>query len=114
MNHSKFFTEGKLSPLLLRNRSLRAAFEGKSRRHSVTEALVNYNTSVAKDGVGMTIVAYASLSKLGLSFTHQLWMRKEIVCDLKKLTDSVYREGPAVSVQIDHCGKMANAALTYA
>ena len=94
MNHSKFFTEGKLGPLLLRNRSIRAAaFEGMSEQHNVTEALVNYHTAVAKGGVGMSTVAYASVSKSGLSFPHQLWMRKEIVGDLKKLTDSVHREG---------------------
>lgn len=113
MNHSKFFTEGKLGPLSLRNRSIRAAaFEGMSKDHNVTEALINYHTSVAKGGVAMTTVAYASVSKSGLSFPHQLWMRKEIVGDLKKLTDSVHREGTAVSVQIGHCGNMANRVLT--
>lgn len=108
-----FFTEGKLGPLLLRNRSIRAAaFEGMSKHHNVTDALVNYHASVAKGGVGMTTVAYASVSKSGLSFPHQLWMRKEIVCDLKKLTDTVHREGAAVSVQIGHCGNMANSTVT--
>lgn len=113
MNQSKFFTEGKLGPLLLRNRSIRAAaFEGMSEHHNVTDALINYHTSVVRGGVGMTTVAYASVSKNGLSFPHQLWMRKEIVPDLKKLTDSVHKEGAAVSVQIGHCGNMANGALT--
>jgi 2,4-dienoyl-CoA reductase-like NADH-dependent reductase (Old Yellow Enzyme family) len=113
MNHSKFFTEGKLGPLSLRNRSIRAAaFEGMSEHHTVTDALINYHSSVAKGGVSMTTVAYASVSKSGLSFPHQLWMRKEIVGDLRKLCDSVHREGAAVSVQIGHCGNMANAAVT--
>lgn len=113
MNQSKFFIEGKLGPLLLRNRSIRAAaFEGMSEYHNVTDALINYHTSVAKGGVGMTTVAYASVSKSGLSFPHQLWMRLEIVDDLKKLTNSVHREGAAVSVQIGHCGNMANGAVT--
>ena len=113
MNQSTFFTEGKLGPLLLRNRSIRAAaFEGMSEQHNVTEALVNYHTAVARGGVGMSTVAYASVSKSGLSFPHQLWMRKEIAGDLKKLTDSVHREGAAVSVQIGHCGNMANGAVT--
>lgn len=113
MNQSKFFIEGKLGPLLLRNRSIRAAaFEGMSEYHNVTDALINYHTLVAKGGVGMTTVAYASVSKSGLSFPHQLWMRLEIVDDLKKLTNSVHREGAAVSVQIGHCGNMANGAVT--
>ncbi len=113
MNQSKFFIEGKLGPLLLRNRSIRAAaFEGMAEHHHVTDALVNYHTSVAKGGVGMTTVAYASVSKSGLSFPHQLYMRQEIVGDLKKLTGSVHREGAAVSVQIGHCGNMANSSVT--
>ncbi len=113
MNQSKFFTEGKLGSLSLRNRSIRAAaFEGMSQHHHVTEALIHYHTAVAKGGVGMTTVAYASINKSGLAFSHQLWLRKEIASDLKKLTDSVHREGAAVSVQIGHCGNMANRALT--
>ncbi len=113
MNHSKFFTEGKLGPLLLRNRSIRAAaFEGMGDGHTVTEALINYHTGVAKGGVGMTTVAYASISKSGLAFPHQLWLRDEIVGDLKKLTATVHAEGAAISVQIGHCGNMANGALT--
>ena len=113
MNQSKFFTEGKLGPLSLRNRSIRAAaFEGMAEHHHVTDALVNYHTSVAKGGVGMTTVAYASVSKSGLSFPHQLWMQKDMAAGLKKLTGSVHREGAAVSVQIGHCGNMANSSVT--
>lgn len=113
MNQSKFFTEGKLGPLSLRNRSIRAAaFEGMAEHHHVTDALVNYHTSVAKGGVGMTTVAYASVSKSGLSFPHQLWMQKDMAAGLKKLTGSVHHEGAAVSVQIGHCGNMANSSVT--
>lgn len=113
MNPSTFFTEAKLGPLTLRNRSIRAAaFEGMGDHHTVTDALIKYHTDVAKGGVGMTTMAYASISKSGLVFPHQIWLRDEIVEDLKKLTSSVHRQGAAVSVQIGHCGNMANAALT--
>lgn len=113
MKQSLFFTEANLGPLLLRNRSIRAAaFEGMGKNHTVTEALINYHTSVAKGGVGMTTVAYASINKSGLAFESQLWLRKEIIEDLKKLTAAVHNEGAAVSVQIGHCGNMANGALT--
>lgn len=112
-NQSKFFADGKLGPLTLRNRSIRAAaFEGMSHQHNVTESLIQYHTAVARGGVGMSTVAYAAVSKSGLSFPHQLWMRREIMDDLKKLTDSVHREGAAASVQIGHCGNMANSAVT--
>lgn len=115
MSQSKFFIEGKLGPLNLRNRSIRAAaFEGMAKHHNVTPELIHYHTSVAKGGVGMTTVAYAAVNKSGLSFPHQLWMRQEIIGDLKKLTNSVHREGAAVSIQIGHCGNMANQSVTGA
>ncbi len=113
MNQSTFFSEAKLGPLQLRNRSIRAAaFEGMSEGHTVTDALIDYHTSVAKGGVGMTTVAYASVSKSGLSFPHQLWLRKEIVSGLRKLTEALHREGAAASVQIGHCGNMANKKIS--
>ncbi|MCW5907926.1 MAG: NADH:flavin oxidoreductase [Chitinophagales bacterium] len=113
MISSRFFSPGKLGPLTLRNRSIRAAaFEGMSAHHNVTEALIAYHTAVAKGGTGMTTVAYASVNKSGLSFEHQLWLRKEIIPQLRKLTDSIHREGAAASIQIGHCGNMANSAVT--
>lgn len=113
MKQSTFFTEAKLGPLLLRNRSIRAAaFEGMSEQHTVTEALINYHTTVAKGGIGMTTLAYSSINKSGLAFPHQLWLRDEIIPDLRKLSDSVHREGAAASIQIGHCGNMANGSLT--
>lgn len=113
MQVSPFFTQAKLGPLLLRNRSIRAAaFEGMAENHSVSEALINYHTAVAKGGVGMTTLAYSSISKSGLAFPHQVWLRPEIIDDLKRFTHAVHEQGAAVSVQIGHCGNMANAALT--
>jgi 2,4-dienoyl-CoA reductase-like NADH-dependent reductase (Old Yellow Enzyme family) len=102
------FSPVKIGPLILRNRSIRAAaFEGMSPNNSVSEELINYHRSVAKGGIGMTTVAYASVTQNGLSFPHQLWLRDEIVPGLKKLTDAIHAEGAAASIQIGHCGNMA-------
>ena len=57
-----------------------------------TEQLFNYHTAVARGGIGMTTVAYASVSRSGLSFEGQLWLREEIVPELKKLTDAIHAE----------------------
>ncbi len=112
MYKSSFFTESKLGPLQLRNKSIRAAaFEGMSLNHEVTDDLTNYHTSVAKGGIGMTTVAYASVSKSGLSFKHQLWLRDSIIPGLKKISNSVHREGAAISIQIGHCGNMADSSI---
>jgi len=113
MNAHSFFTPGKLGPLSLRNRSIRAAaFEGMSQNHNVSGELINYHAAVAKGGVGMTTLAYASVNKSGLSFQHQLYMRKEITGALKNLTNAVHTEGAAASVQIGHCGNMANRSVS--
>ncbi len=110
---SQFFQPAQLGPLTLRNRSIRsAAFEGMCQGHQVTDELIAYHSSVAKGGVGMTTVAYAAVNKGGLSFPHQLWLREEIIPDLKKLTQSVHQQGAKVSIQIGHCGNMADRKVT--
>lgn len=108
-NTSKLFTEYKIGPLSIRNRTIRsAAFESMCPGNKPSKALYDYHVSVAKGGVGMTTVAYAAVTKSGLSFDRQLWLRPEIVPDLKKLTDAVHNEGAAVSIQLGHCGNMSH------
>lgn len=107
------FTPVTLGPLTLRNRSIRAAaFEGMSSGHGVSDALIDYHSAVARGGIGMTTVAYASVTENGLSFPHQLWMRPEAVPRLKVLTDAVHKHGAAASVQLGHCGNMAKHAVS--
>ncbi len=106
------FTPIKIGPLTLRNRSIRAAaFEGMSQDHGVTKQLIDYHRAVARGGIGMTTVAYAAVQKSGLSFPHQLWLRQEIVPDLRKLTDAVHSENAAASIQLGHCGNMAKHSI---
>lgn len=109
------FDSLKIGKLKLRNRFIRsAAFEGMCQNHQVTTDLIGYHQSLAKGGVGMTTVAYAAVSKNGLSFKHQLWLREEIIEDLKNLTDAVHNEGAAVSIQIGHTGNMSKKSITGA
>jgi len=114
MNSSQgiLFSPFKLGPVTLRNRAIRAAaFEGMCPGNMPLDDLFNYHRAVAAGGVGMTTVAYASVNQSGISFPHQLWLRKEAVPGLRKLTDAVHREGAACSIQIGHCGNMANGSL---
>lgn len=107
------FTEGFIGPLKLRNRSVRAAaYEGMAPGHMVSQQLIDYHRSVAAGGIGMTTVAYASVTRSGLSFENQLWLRKEAIPGLRALTDAVHAEGAAVSIQIGHCGDMASYSLS--
>lgn len=109
---SRLFTPAALGPLTLRNRTIRAAaFEGMGRDHAPTQALIDYHASVAAGGIGMTTVAYAAVAQSGLSFRTQLWLRPEIVPELRRLTGAVHREGAAASLQIGHCGNMSHRGI---
>lgn len=59
----------------------------------------------------MTTVAYAAVTQSGLSFERQLWMRPEVVPELRQLTDDVHRQGAAVSIQLGHCGNMSHRSI---
>ena len=105
----KLFTPGKIGPVELRNRTIRsAAFEGMGKDYSPTDMLRDYHVSVARGGVGMTTLAYAGVCRSALSFTTQLWLRPEIVPQLRDITDRIHAEGAKASIQIGHCGNMTH------
>lgn len=109
---SLLFTPVTLGPLTLRNRSIRsAAFESMCPGNVPSPQLLDYHRSVAAGGVGMTTVAYAAVTRSGLSFDRQLWMRPEIVPGLRELTDAVHVEGAAASIQLGHCGNMSHKSI---
>ena len=109
MENSILFTPCEIGPITLRNRVIRsAAFENMAYGNRPSDDLFNYHTAVAKGGVGMTTVAYAAVNQSGLSFDGQLWMREEIVPDLKRLTDAVHSYGAKASIQLGHCGNMTH------
>ena len=106
---NKLFEEAHIGPLTLRNRAIRsAAFESMCPGHKPSQMLYDYHTSVARGGVGMTTVAYAAVTESGLSFDRQLVMHRDIVPDLKHLTDGIHREGAAAGIQLGHCGNMSH------
>lgn len=109
---SLLFTPVTLGPLTLRNRSIRsAAFESMCPGNVPSPQLLDYHRSVAAGGVGMTTVAYAAVTRSGLSFDRQLWMSPEIVPGLRELTDAVRVEGAAASIQLGHCGNMSHKSI---
>lgn len=111
MVESPVFTPVKIGPITLRNRVIRsAAFENMAYGNSPSQDLYDYHVAVARGGVGMTTLAYASVNRSGLSFDGQLWMRKEIVPGLRRITDAVHAEGAKCSIQLGHCGNMTHRA----
>ncbi|MDR1974598.1 MAG: NADH:flavin oxidoreductase [Bacteroidales bacterium] len=103
------FTPYTLGNITLRNRTIRsAAFENMCHNYSPSQELFNYHTAVAKGGVGMTTIAYASVNRSGVSFEGQLWIRPEIVTELRHLTDAIHAYGAKASIQLGHCGNMTH------
>lgn len=102
-----------LGPVTLRNRTIRAAaFEGMCPDQRPSRELVDYHAAVARGGVGMTTVAYAAVDRSGLTFLHQLHLRREIVPALRELTDAVHSAGAKASIQLGHAGNMTKRAIT--
>ncbi len=59
----------------------------------------------------MSTVAYAAVSRSGLSFPHQLWLREEILPELTALASAIHEGGALASIQIGHCGNMAKPTV---
>ncbi len=111
MIDSPIFTPVQIGPVTLRNRVIRsAAFENMAYGNKPSKDLFDYHVAVARGGVGMTTLAYASVNRSGLSFDGQLWMREEIVPALKEITDAVHAQGAKASIQLGHCGNMTHRA----
>jgi 2,4-dienoyl-CoA reductase-like NADH-dependent reductase (Old Yellow Enzyme family) len=103
------FSPGRLGELDLRNRVIKTAtFEGMCPGGEVTEPLIEHHRAMAAGGVGMTTVAYCSVSPDGRTYGHQMYMRPEILPGLRRLTEAVHAEGAAAALQLGHCGYFAS------
>lgn len=112
MNHSVLFTPGRIGPLTLRNRTIRAAaYEGMCPGNAPSDQLYEYHKAVAAGGIGMTTIAYAAITQSGLSFERQLWLRPDILPGLRRITDAIHKEGAAASIQMGHCGNMSHKRI---
>jgi 2,4-dienoyl-CoA reductase-like NADH-dependent reductase (Old Yellow Enzyme family) len=95
--------------LALRNRIIKTAtFEGMSPAGEVSDALIEHHRAVAAGGVAMTTVAYCAVEPDGRTFRDQLYLRPEVVPELRRLTQAVHAEGAAASLQLGHCGAFCN------
>jgi 4,4'-dithiodibutanoate disulfide reductase len=102
------FSPTQLGPLTLRNRVVKAAtFEGMTPDGMPSDRLIEFHRRFAAGGVGMTTLAYCSVSRDGLAFRDQIRLRPEVVPSLRRLTDAVHREGALAAVQLGHGGLMA-------
>ena len=109
LSQSEVFTPALLGPIELRNRVVKCGTnEGMSREGLVTERLIDWHREFARGGVGMTTLAYCSVSSEGRTFRHQIWMRKEALPGLQRFADAVHAEGARAAIQLGHAGWFAN------
>lgn len=109
-----------IGPITIQNRVIKAAtFECMAGKDGVpTDELGRFHARNAAGGVGMTVVAYASVSSDGRSFPTQICLNsgdenidKLTTSALKKLCNDVHcaREGALVALQLTHAGAFADA-----
>ena len=112
---SAVFTPARLGPVELRNRVIKCGTnEGMSRDGLVTDALVDWHREFAAGGVGMTTLAYCSVSSDGRTFRHQMWMRDEALPGLRRFADAIHAEGARAAIQLGHAGWFASPHATRA
>ncbi len=113
MSTSRLFSPARLGPIELRNRVVKCGTnEGMSRHGLVTEPLIEWHREFAAGGVGMTTLAYCSVSADGRTFPHQIHMREEARPGLRRFADAMHAEGARASIQIGHAGWFASPHAT--
>ena len=99
------FDPVRIGPLNLRNRFIKSgANEAMCMNGVPTRALLRHHSDLARGGVGMTTVAYMAVAPEARTLPNQIWMRADILPDLRALTASVHAQGAAISAQITHGG----------
>ena len=109
------FGPGRLGPVTLRNRVIKAAtFEGVMPEALVTPELIEYHRAVAAGGAGMSTVAYLAVAPEGRTHAECIWLRPEAMPGLRRLTDAIHAEGAAAGAQVGHAGPVANSRSNQA
>ncbi|MBB3047534.1 2,4-dienoyl-CoA reductase-like NADH-dependent reductase (Old Yellow Enzyme family) [Litorivivens lipolytica] len=99
-----------LGPITLRNRFLKSgANENMYRKGFPTKALLKHHRDLAAGGIALTTMAYAAVAKVGRTLPDQLWLRPEVLPDLKAITDAVHAEGGKISLQLTHGGSFVTS-----
>jgi 2,4-dienoyl-CoA reductase-like NADH-dependent reductase (Old Yellow Enzyme family) len=106
-------------PITIKNMSLKnrivksATYEAMAAEDgSLTDQLINMYASLAKGGVGLIITGYAYIQENG----HCMPLQTGVFSDdnipgLRKLVDTVHKEGGKIALQIAHSGRQTTPAL---
>ena len=104
------FSSLSVGPITLRNRFIKSgANENMYRKGFPTKALLEHHRDLAAGGIALTTMAYAAVAKVGRTLPDQLWLRPEVLPDLKAITDAVHAEGGKISLQLTHGGSFVTS-----
>jgi 2,4-dienoyl-CoA reductase-like NADH-dependent reductase (Old Yellow Enzyme family) len=101
----RLFSPLTLRGLTLRNRTLKTAtYEGMAPQGIPSDALLEHHRAIAAGGIGMTTLAYCSVSPDGRTFSEQMFMQPAIHAPLQRIVETIHKEGAAAMLQLGHCG----------
>jgi len=110
---ARLFSPARLGPVEVRNRVVKCAtYETRGRGGFVTDDLIAWHRTFTQGGVGMTTLAYCSVSSDGRTFPDQIWMRDEALPGLRRFADGVHADGAAAAIQLGHAGWFADPHAT--
>jgi 2,4-dienoyl-CoA reductase-like NADH-dependent reductase (Old Yellow Enzyme family) len=102
---SRLFEKSEINGKDFQNRFVRyATFEGLADDEGYpTPGLTDLMNGLVFGGVGLVITGHTYVQKLGRATPFQLALdRDECISPLKKMTDSVHRNGGKIFVQLSH------------
>ena len=104
-----------IGPITLRNAFIKAATnENMSKKGVPTLAMLEHHRDLAEGGVGMSTMAYLAVEKTGITLADQIWLRPEILPDLKAVTNAVHQAGGKIAAQITHGGSFVTGTFVPA
>ena len=104
------FAPFKIGPITVRNRFIRAgANEAMTVDGAPSKALLKHHREMAAGGVGLTTLAYGAVAKVGRTLDNQVWIRREILPDMKAMADAIHAEGGKICYQITHGGSVVTS-----
>lgn len=116
MHYEKLFQEGRIGPMVLKNRGVMMpmATDMADKDGIVTPRQIRYYQERAKGGVAMIINEYTGVDDVdSIPSIHNLRAAQDYhISELEKLTDAVHLYDCKIVAQLHHGGATSNPALT--
>lgn len=102
---NRAFKGRSLDGLQVKNAFIKTAtYEGMYDDGLPNQKLLDFHVAMANGNVGLTTIAYASVSADGRTFEDQMYIHDRSLAELRKIVAAVHRAGGRISIQLSHCG----------